>query len=165
MAALSNFKKACGFALAFSLAVVISACAPEPNDGLPESPGSTEKPVPEQNVDKEIPGRGPTETPKETVVPADFPTSVLPVFEGLTVYDVGQRNSHEWFIVYELDSFEAGDSAMQQYIDEGDFLIDEEELDDGGKIWQLENADGYITSVSMNSDSKILLNLDLELRP
>lgn len=158
-----------------------SGCAPEPVAGdstvtvpgiVPgQKPGAgtevkpddaVEKPAPPQNVDQNIPGRGPTEVPKSTVVPVGFANDILILDDSLSIFDVGSRGHQEWFIVYQLGAVAEAASIIEQLAESSNFDLLRTDLDDGHSLWNLAGDSAEITAVSFEDDQdRILLSIDI----
>lgn len=134
-----------------------TACAPEPVAGTVNKDGETTSPETKWEVDENA-GTELTQT-----LPDSFPNELFALPSDATIYNAGERNSDQWFLVLKAADTTAAQSLWTSIIELNTFGVsDEVETTEGGTAATL--AQGPLTIQAMtlpNKDGSVLLSYDI----
>ncbi|MGO1539904.1 MAG: hypothetical protein ACTHZ9_05775 [Leucobacter sp.] len=111
---------ASSLAIGSVLFLALTACAPEPvgpaegAEGQGESSWQGAEDVPEE---------------LETNLVESFPVDEFPIPDGAEVYDNGERNQDEWFLVLNAEDEDAAETLWEDIITAGEFSVEDFEED------------------------------------
>ena len=137
-----------------ALVLALTACAPEPvgpaegAEGQDESSWQGVEDVPEE---------------LETNLVESFPVDEFPIPDGAEVYDNGERNQDEWFLVLNAEDADAAETLWEDVISAGEFSVEDfEEDSEIGASASLNNGALNVGALTApQGDGSVLLSYEI----
>ena len=142
-----------------ALAIGLSACAPEPGD----AGGSTDKDKETINPETEWGGAELPEDERQTELPEGFPSEAFALPDGAVIYNAGEREEDQWFVVLLANDESSAEKLWEQIISTNGFEVsDESQTVEGGRIATLSSDVLSVQALTTPGENgSVLLSYDL----
>ena len=134
-----------------------AACAPEPVAGSVDKEAETTSPETEWATDDTA------GTERTATLPESFPSEFFKLPTDATIYNAGERNSEQWFVVLKTTDTATGDALWSSIIELNAFAVaDETETSEGGVAATLSQGPLTVQAMTIpNADGSVLLSYDV----
>lgn len=150
-------RKAVAPLAALFLVFGVAACAPEEVAGSVDKESETTSPETKWEVDDTAGSE------RNATLPDSFPSELFALPADATIYNAGERNSDEWFLVLNAVDATAAQSLWASIIELNGFAVsDELETTEGGTAATLAQGPLMIQAMTLpNEDGSVLLSYDV----
>lgn len=134
-----------------------AACAPEAVAGSVDKEAETTSPETKWGSDDTA------GTELTATLPESFPSDVFKLPTEATIYNAGERNSEQWFVVLKTADTATGEALWSSIIELNAFAVaDETDTSEGGVAATLTQGPLTVQAMSIpNADGSVLLSYDV----